>query len=112
LSEYATIEFWVAAIWTDLDYDLTILSFIGPEGSRFPRIWEAPLDANDIATFKHFDVTSERGRRHPMIDALVAISHFSDGRRDILLLREPIPTALLADIDERVESVPDKPGWR
>jgi len=183
--EYATIEFWVAATWTELDYDPTILSYVGAEGPRFAliltgdrqgvgmlagedwdavgfdfsdgkmhhvafvilgdetdvyidgefgrtlavsiadvpaqrlnlgsyngvdggfpgalaglRIWDAPVDADYIATFRQIDVTSERGRRHPMIDALVAISYFADGRRDILLLREPIPTEAIVDLDQ------------
>ncbi len=184
-SEYATIEFWVAATWTELDDDPTILSYVGAEGSRFAliltgdrqgigmlagedwdavsfdfsdgkmhhvafvflgdetdvyidgefgrtlavsiadvparrlnlgsyngvdggfpgalaglRIWDAPLDADYIAAFRQVDVTSERGRRHPMIDSLVAISYFADGRRDILLLRDPVPSEALVELDE------------
>ena len=183
-SDYATIEFWVAATWTELDYDPTILSYVGPEGPRFAliltgdrqgigmlagenwdaigfdfsdgkmhhvafvvlgdetdiyidgefgrtlavsivdvparrlnlgsyngvdggfpgalaglRIWDAPLDGDYIETYRQIDVTSERGRRHPMIDSLVAISYFDQDRRDLLLLREPIPSEAIVDLD-------------
>jgi hypothetical protein len=185
-SDYGTVEFWVSATWEQLDYDPTILSYLGPQGPRFAfiimgdrqgigmlagdqwdaveydfsdglmhhvafvvlgdetdvfidgqyqstlavtiadlpasglhlasfngsyagfpgaladlRIWDAPLDGDDINVYRKFDISSEEGLGHPMIDSLVGVGYFSEGRRSILLLKQAIPVDALEEADEQ-----------
>ena len=174
-SRYATIEFWVAATWSQIDYDPFILSYLGPQGPRygivisgdkqrigmvsgemgaaipydfsdgklhhvafividdetsiiidnefvgslamgiqdlpttnfvigsingrdfaFPgalaglKLWNAPLDPDDIERFKFVDLNGPDGKRHPFIDTLVGLADFSDGKTRFLLTGEPL----------------------
>ncbi len=63
------------------------------------RIWDTPLDPDDLNRFKYVHIFSRRGMKHPDFDALVAVGDFLD--------QVPTLTLLHTDADSLL---PEDPG--
>jgi len=73
------------------------------------RIWDSPLNLEDLEAYQLVDLGSAQGRRHPDLDALVGVGRFKNGRRSFALTSAPIPAdALIVDDDDSDLLLPDE----
>lgn len=114
----------VTDVYIDYEHEDTLLTGFGSEdvtsfhlgslnGAVAPfkgalanlRIWDTPLDPDDMKRFARLDIFSPKGLTHPDIDALVAVGQFAK-KPPTLILVEADPRTLGPDA-ERIVVTPD-----